>query len=63
MSWWEIFRRALELFKALLEKLKVNEKNGNDASSKVKPLPEKPTQEDLVRHHRELYRKNHSKRK
>jgi hypothetical protein len=58
MSWWQIFWRALALFKALFQKLSEKEEK-----TVVKPLPKRPTQEELIRHQKELYRRNHPKKK
>lgn len=60
MSWFEILRRALELIKALLKKLGVKEPESGITKTRADIVREnKRKQDELIKHHKELYRKNH----
>lgn len=61
MSWWEIIKRALELFGAFLAKVRGQEK-ANVPGRKTPPQPiTKQSVDKQIKHQKELYKKNHPK--
>lgn len=64
MSWLEIFRRAKELFEALREKFPQKRCSNPDCPLGLNKVPvaakkPKPTSEELIQHHKDMYKRNH----